>query len=232
MNSNYLQNLAQDLQTLLSSDSFQKIERDLMGENLLSQFVPEFDSVAEINVNQVISLAHRIEQIAIRLWENEDDGMYNAQATAAFERAAKLFEYIAETQNMVDAELTRSLYFHSPVNFSLGEFQANAVVIARKALARIEFTDSVIDRLFQACFLLLQKRITQIQREFKNLVDLRQDFDTLQEDIFAENQFLDKLEDIAHFLSAEAVLSFSRYLQSGTSEDLDKARTKIKSSLD
>jgi len=231
MNDDYFQELIQDLNALLASDSFREIQSDLMGENLLSQLTTEFDPNTKIDVNQVISLAYRIEQIAVRLWENSDDGNFNTQAIGAFEKAAKLFEYLAEFQQVTDDEIARSLYFHSAFNFSLGEFQANAVVIARKALGKFEFDDTAGGKLIKASFLLLQKRILQVQNEFKNLENLRQELDTQQEGDLGNDQFLERLEDIAHLLSLEAILSFSRYLQGGLQKDLRRANSKIASSL-
>jgi len=231
MNGEYFQELLQDLEILLASDSFREIQSDLMGENLLSQLTTQFDPNNKIDVNQAISVAYRIEQIAIRLWENSNDGDFSTEAIDAFEKAAKLFEYLADLKQINDAEIARSLHFHSAVNFSLGEFQANAVVIARKALGKFEFDDTVGGKLDKCSFLLLQKRILQIQNECKNLNDLKQNLDTQQEGDIVNDNFLERLEDIANLLSSEAILSFSRYLQSGLYEDLERAKSKISSSM-
>lgn len=231
MNSDYFQHIIHDLNVLIESDSFQQIEKKLMGENLLSQFVSEFESDIDIDLNQVISLAYRIEQIAIRLWENNENDDFENQAITAFEKAAKIFEYLAETQQVSDNELLCSLYFHSALNFSLGEFQANAYVIANKALGKLEFDDTTADKLIKTSFLLLQKKISQIQYELENQESLRQDFDNVQEINLLNSPNMEVFEDIGHFLSTEAILFFSRYLQNGFQEDLDKAQSKISSSL-
>ena len=232
MTLDYFQNIIHDLKILLKSSSFRQIENNLMGENLLSQFVSEYESSADIDLNQVISLAYRIEQIAIRLWENLEKGDFKNQAIAAFEKAAKLFEYLAETQQVSDNELLSSLYFHSAIDFSLGEFQANAAVIAEKALAKLEFGDSTLDRLIKISFLLLQKKIPQILLELGNLEKIRQDMNNLQEANLLDNPNMEIFEDIGHFLSTEAILNFSMYLKNGFQENLEQAESKIKSSLE
>ena len=130
-NKEYLEGVQNELHHLDSIDKFKHAQHGLVGDSLLSQIEEQFNRTASVNLDELISIAFRIEQIAIRLYNDIQLGQeFYASSKDAFEKAAKLFEQIAESQVISSRKVHLDLYLHSAVDFALGEFQANATVLA------------------------------------------------------------------------------------------------------
>lgn len=230
----YLQDILASLQAALGADAFGRAERDLAGDSLMAQFEEGFQPMAADSVEDLISMAFGIEQTAIRLWTAaEDEFRYLAQARAAFETAAKLFERVAEAESIPSRRVHLDLYLHSAVDFSLGEFQANATVLARKVLQRFEFEEDTHSRVLKSVFLLLRRDLVSLLAELSDLVTPKQ---ALEEAIqrSAAAGTLDQAwacEKIAHVITLEAVVAFAHYLRSGDNERYQAAARGTESAL-
>lgn len=163
----YLEGMRGELDKIHSIDVFQDTLRELVGDSLLSQIEEQFTRTAGTNLDDLISIAFRIEQIAIRLYSDiELRHEFYSSSKNAFENAAKLFEQIAELQVISSRKVHLDLYLHSAVDFALGEFQANATVLARKVLNRFDFETDIRSRVIKAAFLLLKQDLLEIARSF------------------------------------------------------------------
>lgn len=230
----YLTNLLEQFREILRAREFVGARRSLAGDSLLAQIEVEFERTATANLDDLISIAFRIEQIAIRLGTDDEYGMqYRAEAEEAFEVAAKLFEQLAEAQSIPSRRVHLDLYLHSAVDFSLGEFQANATVLARKVLKRFEFDTDGHSRVLRSTFLLLLRNLTDLEEELSDLGQAK----TIIEETIQQRVALGELngdwalEEVAHFITLEAILNFARYLRTGQDERYEVARSKVGSSL-
>ena len=98
-NQEYLEGVQNELHNIHSIDVFQDALRDLVGDSLLSQIEEQFNRTTGANLDELISIAFRIEQIAIRLYSDiQLRQKFYASSKGAFENAAKLFEQIAKSQ--------------------------------------------------------------------------------------------------------------------------------------
>lgn len=230
----YLPGLLKRFQKILKDSEFADARRKLSGDSLLAQIEEEFERTATASVDDLISIAFHIEQIAIRLWTDDENGMqYREQAKEAFEVAAKLFEQLAEAQYIPSRRVHLDLYLHSAVDFSLGEFQANATVLARKVLNRFEFDTDGHSRVLRSTFLLLMRNLTDLEEELSDLGQTKATVEeTVQQRVASGEMDRDgAMEEIAHFITLEAILNFARYLRAGQDERYEVARNKIGHSL-
>jgi helicase len=230
----YLISILEQFRGILRTPAFADARRLLSGDSLLAQIEEEFERTAAASVDDLVSIAFRIEQIAIRLWTDDEYGMqYRAQAKEAFEAAAKLFEQLAEAQSIPSRRVHLDLYLHSAVDFSLGEFQANATVLARKVLDRFEFDTDGHSRVLKATFLLLMRNLTDLEADLSYLGQTKATVEETVQRRVASGE-LDRdgaMEEIAHFITLEAILNFARYLRTGQDERYGVARSKIGNSL-
>ena len=207
---------------------------NLVDDNLLFQIEEQFNRTASGNVDELISIAFRIEQIAIRLYGNiESRQEFYSSSKGAFENAAKLFEQIAESQVISNRTVHLDLYFHSAVDFSLGEFQANATVLARKVLNRFEFEADIRSSVIKAAFLLLKQDLSGIEKSFRETVSQKQAFEENLIQKFSSGEY-DRnglAEDTGHFITLEGIVSFSQYLRTGNLEYHQAASEKTKNAL-
>jgi len=230
----YLQRILTQFETVLRSDGFKTADRDLAGDSLMAQFEETFEPDAVDSVDHLISIAFGIEQIAIRLWTADHDGTdYLPQAREAFETAAKLFERLAEAEEIPNGRVHLDLYLHCAADFSLGELQANSAVLARKVLERFQFDTDMHSKVLRSTFLLLRRDVANLQTE---LSDLAATTAALEDAIrgSATSGALDQAwsyEEIAHLTTLEALLSFARYLCTGQDERYEVARRKVESAL-
>jgi hypothetical protein len=228
-NQEYLTGILSQFQRILVDPEFADARRSLTGDSLLAQIEEEFERIAAASVDDLISIAFRIEQIAIRLWTDDEYGMqYRDQAKEAFETAAKLFEQLAEAQSIPSRRVHLDLYLHSAIDFSLGEFQANATVLARKVLSRFDFDTDGHSRVLRSTFLLLMRHLTDLEEELSDLGQTKATFEETVQQRVATGE-LDRdgaMEEIAHFISLEAILNFARYLRTGQDERYDIAKSK------
>jgi helicase len=233
-NQEYLVGILEQFQGILRAPEFTDARRTLVADNLLSQIEEEFEQTATANVDDLISIAFHIEQIAIRLWTGDEYGVqYRTQAKEAFEIAAKLFEQLAEAESIPSRRVHLDLYVHSAVDFSLGEFQANATVLARKVLEHFSFDTDGHSRVLRSAFLLLMRNPTDLEEELSDLGETRATVEeTVQQRVaLGELDRNGALEEIAHFITVEAILNFARYLRTGQDDLYGVARSKIGSSL-
>jgi len=233
-NHEYLKSVSEQFTGILGVPEFADARRSLVGDSLLAQVEEEFERKAATSVDDLISIAFRIEQIAIRLWTDDEYGMqYRAQTKEAFENAAKLFEQLAEAQSIPSRRVHLDLYLHSAVDFSLGEFQANATVLARKVLERFEFDADAHSRVLRSTFLLLLRNLTDLEKELSDLGQTKATVEeTVQKGIASGDLDRDgAMEEIAHFITLEGILNFSRYLQTGQDKLYEVSKSKIEHSL-
>lgn len=231
----YLTDLLEQFREILRAREFVDATRSLTGDSLLAQIEEEFERTTTDSVDDLISIAFRIEQIAIRLWTDDEYGVqYRAQAREAFEKAAKLFEQLAEAQSIPSRRVHLDLYLHSAVNFSLGEFQANAAVLAKKVLQRFEFNTDGHSRVLKSTFLLLLRNLTNLENELSDLGQAKATVEkTIQKDVASGVLNRDgALEEIAHFVTLEAIFNFAQYLRAGRDGHYEVARSKIGHSLE
>ncbi len=230
----YVTGILKRLQEILRASEFAEVSRRLSGDSLLAQIEEDFERMASADIDNLISIAFLIEQIAIRLWTDDEHGkQYRNQAKEAFETAAKLFEQLAETQSIPSRRVHLDLYLHSAVDFSLGEFQANAAVLAHKVLNRFTFDTDTHSRVLRSTFLLLMRNIADLEQELSNLGQTKVVVVKSVQQRVASGELDRKgaMEEIAHFITLEAILSFARYLRTGRDERYETARSKIESSL-
>ena len=143
-NPNYSERILQEFQGIREVAEFIEANRNLFSDGLLAQITQDFERGSISQIDNLISIAFRIEQIAIRLLNDaETPERYKPQAKVAFELAAKLFEQVAEAQVVNSEDVNIDLYLHSAVDFSLGEYQANSTVIAEKVLEKFDFDDDI-----------------------------------------------------------------------------------------
>ncbi len=233
-NHEYLISILEQFRGILKAPGFTDARRSLSGDSLLTQIEEEFERTATASVDDLISIAFRIEQIAIRLWTDDERGMqYREQAKEAFEEAAKLFEQLAEAQSIPSRRVHLDLYLHSAVDFSLGESQANATVLARKVMGRFQFENDGHSRVLRSTFLLLLRNLTDLEEELSDLGQTKAVVEeTVQQRVASGDLDRDgALEEIAHFITLEAILNFARYLRTGQDERYEVARSKIGHSL-
>lgn len=230
---NYLAEVAEQYQAILTSPGFVEARRLLSGDSLLSQVQDNFELGSSEQADDLISVAFAIEQTAIRLWTGDESAQFQTRAQEAFEASAKLFEYLAESR-VASEQVILDLYLHSAVDFSLGEFQANAMVLARKVLGRFEFGTGPHARVLRATFHLLLRDLSALEKELGDLGAIKNGIDAAaQLNLSSENpDWRSAMEDIAHTIASEAIASFSRYLRTGHDEYYDVARRKIQSSLE
>jgi len=230
----YLNGILEEFQKIRRISEFGEANRSLFGDSLLAQVEEQFHRSSAINVENLISIAFRIEQIAIRLWSDIEYGtQYRQQAKEAFEVAAKLFEQLAEAQVIASRRVHLDLYLHSAIDFSLGEFQANATVLARKVLERFEFGTDLHSRVLRSTFLLLRRTLAELEETLSDLSQTKGLFEqTIQQGIALGELDQDgAIEEAGHFITLEAILSFAQYLRSGQNEGYEVARNKIQSAL-
>lgn len=230
----YLAGLLEQAQTIFNNEQFIAAKRNLSGNALLAQVEEEFERTTGPDMDDLISVAFRIEQIAIRLWlEDETEGTYRQQARDTFEAAAKLFEQIAETHASPSRRVQLDLYLHSAIDFSLGEFQANATVLARKVFDQFEFETDTHSLVLRATFLLLLRNISDLEIALATNVQDKSAFEKARRrTIVSPLTRNDAFEDIAHFITLESLLSFTRYLRTGQDAQYEVARSKIESALE
>jgi helicase len=230
----YLAGILEQFRRIVGVPEFADARRSLTGDSLLAQVEEEFDRRAATNVDDLISIAFRIEQIAIRLWTDDEYGtQYREQAKQVFEIAAKLFEQLAEAESIPSRRVHLDLYLHSAIDFSLGEFQANAVVLARKVLERFRFDTDGHSRVLRSTFLLLLRDLARLEEELSNLDQTRTIIEeTIQRRVASGELDRDwAMEEAAHFITLEAILNFARYLRAGQDEHYAVASSKIGNSL-
>lgn len=230
----YFTGVLEQFRQIIGVPEFVDAKRWLIGDNLLAQVEDEFDRRADASVDDLISVAFRIEQIAIRLLGDErQEVRHREQTREAFEVAAKLFEQLAEAESIPSRRVHLELYLHSAVDFSLGEFQANAMVLARKVLERFRFDVDRHSQVLRSAFLLLLRDVAQLDDELLDLGQMKASTEeTLQHE--ASRGELDEdwaTEEIAHLITLEAILNFAAYLRTGQVERYTVARSKIENSL-
>jgi len=232
---NYFERILEEFQSIREVAEFVEANRNLFSDGLLAQITQDFERSSIPQVDNLISIAFRIEQIAIRFLTNkETPERYGHQAKIAFELAAKLFEQVAEAQVVQSQEVNIDLYFHSAVDFSLGEYQANSTVIAKKVLDKFDFSDDIHSIILNAAFLLLRRDLLTLDNKFSNILQNKISFESTYHQKLEERQIdeFSAVEDLASFLMLEAIHRFSIYLRFGNVEDFNFARNKIDSSLE
>jgi hypothetical protein len=204
-NQRYLQQTQADLLKIQQTPNFKQAERNLLGDSLITQVDKKKYGAATSDVDSLISIAFRIEQIAIRLLSNTEtsDDTYKS-AKEAFEIAAKLFEQLAEAETISNQRIHLDLYLHSAIDFSLGEYHANASVMARKVIGQFFFEDDNHSKVLRATFLLLKRNIIEIVEFLNGLLINKAQFDSgIQERANSTNIPSDEeiIEDVGHFLT-------------------------------
>ena len=233
-NPNYFERTLGELRSIQEVEAFVQANRRLFGNSLLAQLKEDFQRISTTQINDLISIAFRVEQIAIRFMSDSESAVkYNRQAKSAFELAAKIFEQVADAQLIASQEVNRDLYLHSAVDYSLGEFQANATVIARKVLEKFEFGSDSHANVLNATFLLLKKSLGDIEDKLPVLLNNKPALDESLQGKFLQGEMdeLGIVEEVAHIIALDALYYFSRYLRLGNNEDFDLARNKINESL-
>lgn len=229
----YLAGVLEQTRNILSNRQYLDGRRNLFGDTLVAQVEGQFSRSAEADTDNLISIAFRVEQIAIRLQQLGESEIERQEARNAFETAAKLFEHIAEVQSIPSQRVLLDLYLHSAIDFSLGEFQANSVVLARKVFEIFEFDTDLHSSVLRAIFQLLRRNIAGLEVSVSGQVQDKQAFEASQHETIAlawtRN---DAVEKIAHFISLEAILAFTRYLRLGQEDQYELARSKISNSLE
>lgn len=231
-NQNYFNGILEEFQSLQQLSGFAQASHDLFGNSL--NFQIEQDSQGSIvNPDDLISIAFRVEQIAIRLFTNQETLEYRSESKTAFELAAKIFEQISEAQVIKSQEINLDLYLHSAIDYSLGEFQANASVIARKVSERFDFDTDSHSIVLKATFLLLRRSLIELERYLEEPLLNKDSYEGLiQRKI--QDKVIDQMgavEEAANFITMEAISSFSKYLRFGQNENFDVATNKINTSL-
>lgn len=233
-NQKYLEGVRNELHNIHSIDIFQHALRDLVGDSLLSQIEEQFNRPASVNLDELISIAFRIEQIAIRLYNDVQLAQeFYASSKGAFENAAKLFEQIAESQVISSRKVHLDLYLHGAVDFALGEFQANATVLARKVLSRFDFETDIRSKVIQAAFLLLKQDLLEMARSFSEEISQKGAFEKRLIQKFNNGEY-DRngvAEDTGHFITLEGILSFAMYLRTGNFDYYKTAKEKTDNAL-
>jgi len=229
----YLNHILQQAQAILSNEKFRNARLDLSGDALLAQLGHKAESILD-GVDNLISIAFRLEYIAIRLWlDDEAKTTYYQEAKRLFESAAKLFEYVVEVQPITSDTVRLDLYLHSAVCFSVGEFQANSTVLARKVFEQFTFDDNKQAQVQKATFRLLLRDVLQLETSVAEITQNRDAFEGSLLDTIANLATRDNaIEDLAHFITLEALLNFGRYLRTGQNELYNIAQSKIENSLE
>lgn len=233
-NSNYFERTLGELRSIQEVEAFVQANRRLFENSLLAQLKEDFQRLSTTQVNDLISIAFRVEQIAIRFMSDSKTAIkYSRQTKSAFELAAKLFEQVADAQLVASQEVNRDLYLHSAVDYSLGEFQANATVIARKVLEQFEFGKDSHANVLNATFLLLRKSLGDIEDKLSVVLKDKATLDESFQNQFTKDEIdeFGVVEEIDHFLALDAIYCFSRYLRLGNNDDFGLARNKIEESL-
>ncbi|RLC83873.1 MAG: hypothetical protein DRI79_13545, partial [Chloroflexi bacterium] len=70
----YITGILRQLQEILGTSGFADASRSLSGDSLLVQIEDSFERTASADVEDLISIAFLIEQIAIRLWTEDEYG--------------------------------------------------------------------------------------------------------------------------------------------------------------
>ena len=230
----YFERISEEFQGIREVAEFVEANRNLFSDDLLAQITQDFERSATPQIDNLISIAFRIEQIAIRFLGNtETPEQYRPQAKIAFELAAKLFEQIAEAQVINSQFVNIDLYLHSAIDFSLGEYQANSTVIAKKVLEKFDFGDDIHSIILNAVFLLLKRDLLNLDNKFSITIENKKSFEGVYQQKLEERQIdeFSAVEDLASFLALEAIHRFSIYLRFGNNADFDFARSKIDASL-
>lgn len=224
-----------ELEKIFKTQKFKEDNNELTEENLFFQLQDEITRLAGEKTEKIISIAFKIEQIAINLNRESpiDDQKRNA-INHAFENAAKIFEQLAETEQIADKDLTLDLYLHSAIDYSLGEFLANARVIANKALRKFSFERDIHSLTVNIAFLLLQNNLSELLSLSDDLLE--------KKDAFEQSLILDKekteiidsseiVENISHFILIEGINLFANYLITGDDALYSKSIEKVGNSI-
>ncbi len=231
-NQSYFNNLLEEYQSLQKLSGFVQANRGLFDDSLSLQINQDFQS-AIADPENLVSIAFRIEQIAIRLFNNSEILKYRSQSKTAFELAAKIFEQVSESQIIKSPEVNLDLYLHSAIDYSLGEFQANASVIARKVLERFDFDTDSHSIVLKSTFLLLRRSLVELERYLEEPLSSKKLYEGLIQRKIQDNLIdqMGAVEEAGNFMTMEAISSFSKYLRFGQNENFDISTNKISSSL-